>query len=123
MHARHNETLKNEYNTYKKILEKAIRDTKTKYYKNKIEREGGDSERLWQVVNELTIARQHAEISSIQTEDGNVTCDPSIMSKKFNAFFGSVGANLAKNIKQDENYTETKIKSNYTIFLFPTHAS
>lgn len=56
----------------------------------------------------------------MQTEDGNITCDPIIISEKFNSFFSNVGANLAKNIKQDRNYTETEIKSDHTFFFFPT---
>lgn len=115
-----NEILKTEYNIYRKVLEKAIKDTKMKYYKNKIEQGGADSKRLWQLVNELTKARQHTDISLMQTEDGNITCDPIIISEKFNSFFSNVGANLAKNIKQDRNYTETEIKSDHTFFFFPT---
>lgn len=118
-----NINLANQYKIYKNKLSQLIKNTKTRYYRNLINKNNDYTQNLWSTVNKLC-NRNKSQTSIEQIEINNeIITDKKEIADKFNHHYSEVGASLARQITQTSNFTldnrETSLEN--TIFLSPTN--
>lgn len=114
--------LKNKLKTYKNALNRLLNITKINYYKQLVEKNKGNSRRLWNCFRNITNSnKKSTDIKQIKTKDGNVVTTEQEIANTFNDYFNQVGSSLAENIKpkQRTNFVETKVS--HSFFLKDTH--
>lgn len=123
-----NDNIKNCYTSYKYYLSKLIRQTKLKYFKEKIEECSNNPKELWQVANESVnkFKGKKCTINYIKVNGNNITCRNKIVNE-FNNYFINVSKELSKNIKKntfERNKMIQSIKNNtHSMFFSPTTPS
>jgi hypothetical protein len=102
--------MKQNLQTYNRILKRSIREAKAKYYYTKFEKSKNDSKKTWSTINEVlnkstannTIEYIHHNNTKIEDKKHIANC--------FNAYFSNIGTNMASKIEINKDY-------NYTDFL------
>ncbi|XP_074102043.1 uncharacterized protein LOC141529430 [Cotesia typhae] len=119
---KNNLTLKNEYNTYCKTLNKIVKAAKAKYEKNKVDKYINDSKKMWQFVN----SKLGKNIKSSNNID-YIVCneriieDSKIIADNFVEYFSNVGVELANKINTKSINANNFVKHNSkSLFLLPT---
>ena len=87
--------LKQNLRTYNALLKKAIRDAKTIYYNDILEKNKTDMRKMW---------TQKVCIKAIAT-GGKLIKDPGIIAENINEFFVNIGPSFLKNNRLVENKT------------------
>ncbi|XP_046628200.1 uncharacterized protein LOC124309028 [Neodiprion virginianus] len=119
---RSNNTLKQEYNSYCKLLNKLISLTKNEYENEMVKNIYKDSRKLWNYVNGKLGKNKNVstEIDYIIRNEEIVT-DNRDIADKFVDFFSNIGDELAKKIDKLQVNIEKNVKHNSnSIFLTPT---
>lgn len=121
---KNNVDLKLEYKNYKNMLRSLIKKTKNDYYKQKIDKAGNDSGRLWRTVTDIT-QNYKSKISNItiMNKEGTIIEEKEVVASCFNKTFAEVGKTLASKIKRNVNYQENRRILQNSFFLMPTDAS
>ena len=84
------------YKAYRNQYNKAKRELKTTYYKNKANEYLNDTRKLWSLINEVIgKIRRHGSIIPYITIDGLKTYTPTKIANEFGKFYSSLGVNLA----------------------------
>ena len=104
------------YKAYRNHYNKAKRELKTTYYRNKANECLNDTRKLWSLLNEvIDKTKRHGSIIPYITTDGLKTYTPSKITNGFGKFYSSLGANLAAKINKghyDINHYLSKIPRN-----------
>jgi hypothetical protein len=110
-----NAKLKQDLKTYKTILNRLINETKSNFYRLRIDECKNNKRKLWNCINEIV------------DDTKNRNDKPEIDSVELNRYFSQVGKNLASQIKQNNDmpdFTYRKnIDVNQTFFLTPVSPS
>ncbi len=116
-----NETLEKEFKQKKKSYEKALRNDKINYYHKEIEKNQGNSKKIWEIINEIT-GKKSKKNTTIPTSD---TVEK--IASNFNIYFRNIATNIEKNIPppkiQFERYLSQTQKPTTTFKLSSTTTS
>jgi hypothetical protein len=108
-----NVTLAKYYNLYKKKLFYLLKNTKNRYYQEKLETTNNDSKRVWSVINEIIDKKVKKPniINTINQNNTKICCknNPCDAANIFNSYFANVGKDLANIILRDSPETENEI--------------
>ena len=99
--------------------QREIRKAKKDHYLKKLDLAGGDSRKVWKVINEV-VGREQAKISQemkIQTTNG-LTDNKNMIANEFNNFFRNIGLDLASQQKSKESFSKFLGKKSNKIFNF-----
>ena len=100
------EILKQNLRTYNALLKKAIREAKTIYYNDILEKNKTDMRKMWTAINEIICKTKHKKVCIKAIATGRKLIKyPDIIAKKFNEFFVNIGPSLLKNNRLIENKT------------------
>lgn len=107
--------LKNEVNNLRLKLKK-------EYAEKKIQEAGGDTKKVWKVLNELTCRKVQKtnKISEIESMNGEVLKQENDVVEEFNKYFSKIGVNLAAGIPSTPNVDFEEEVIDDTIYLNPT---
>ena len=96
--------LKTNLSTYNKILKKSIKAAKITYYKNTFDQYKNDIKNTWLTIKDImNRSRKDKQIPEKFDINGNLTSNPIEIADSFNAYFNTIGANLARNIDSSNN--------------------
>ena len=90
----------NKYKSHRNLLNRVKRHAKQTYYISKCNEYKKNTQKLWQVINQMISRRKHrGSLISCISIDGIKTYDPQTISNTFGSFYANLGSNLAKQIK------------------------
>lgn len=98
-----NLNFKNEYKAFEKELEKIKKTAKYNFEHKEIEKNAGDSRRLWEIINEKIGKHKNKKqfIKYILDEESNLKIeDPFKISNTMNHYFSNIGENLSSKINK-----------------------
>ena len=113
--------LKQNLRTYNALLKKAIREAKTIYYNDILEKNKTDMRKMWTAINEIICKTKHKKVCIKAIATGRkLIKDPDIIAKKFNEFFVNIGPSLLKNncLIENKTYQMYMTKTILTSFQF-----
>ena len=113
-----------EYKTYKNLLTKILRTSKTNYYKNYFQENRANLRLVWKAVREVTDKKQKSEFfpKIIHDENGIEVKDQNTIVNIFNNFYGSIAEKTKQKIV-NTNHTFHEYLQNPTrnsIYIAPT---
>ena len=108
---------KNNLRVYKGILNKCIRKAKKNYFHTKLHKYKSDVTQTWNILKDI-INRQEITNAFELEKGGERITNLEIVVEEFNKYFGSVGPNLAEQLKQSrtdfKSFLKTKISKKFT---------
>ena len=105
------------YKDYKRKLEELIRIAKSDYYDIILEEAGGDTRRLWGVLNELIDRKQcRHNMPNRFIIDGKSVRDKKNIAQAFNSYFCSIGTEMADALPDVPGYEKYLEKSAWRSF-------
>ena len=87
--------------------------TEKKYYIDKFQLLSGDIKKTWALLNKVINKNHTVSPTTSFVINGTITTDPVLIAEKLNAFFTTIGAELAKNISTTATSFETFLPNNY----------
>ncbi|XP_077991076.1 uncharacterized protein LOC144445410 [Glandiceps talaboti] len=117
-----NVELRRQYNLYRNVLTKLLRSAKRHYYKNKLSSVSGNTNKTWQVINEI-INKNSTKGDAprkIKLDNDELVTESSHIANIFCEYFTNIGPNLASRIHTTTNFSQY-LKGNYvnSFFLRP----
>ena len=110
------------YKAYRNQYNKAKRELKTTYYKNKANEYLNDTRKLWSLLKEVIgKTKRHGSIIPYITIDGLKTYTPTQIANEFGKFYSSLGVNLVAKINKghyDISHYLSKIPRNISSLDF-----
>ena len=99
----------NKYKVYKNKLTSIMRQSKKEYYHKLLEQNKNNTQGIWKVLNNIIKkGGARVEMPNYFVKDNNMTVNKTIdIANEFNDFFVNVGNNLANEIVELKNGTET----------------
>ena len=94
-----------EYKDYKQLFEKIKKDSKKKYFQEKLSFYKNDIKNTWKTLKDVigkTKINENRLPKKIALENKEIT-DQKTIAEKFNEFYVNVGPNLASKIPQNNN--------------------
>lgn len=118
-----NETYKNDYKNYVKLLNKVIKAAKVKFEEEIVNKCNNDCKRLWSYIkNKLGKNTKKSNKIDCIIDNGETLEDPKRIANSFNNFFGSIGKKLAEQlISDDSEDLKLPIFHEKSIFLNPVN--
>ena len=113
---------KQNYKKYRNILTSLIRLSRKEYYSNKLERNKGNINNIWQTINELVKKKKNSQADFIN-KNGIEVKDPSEIARIFNDYFTNIGPELASSIKTNVGCFTDYLSENSETSLFFTPTS
>ena len=110
-----NGELYNKYKSHRKVVRKLIATAKRRYYVNKLEKNAGNSKKMWEVINKLRGKCKTQTKASFTIDNERVVCRR-LIANKFNTYFAS----LAENLNNKAQNTPTQNNPPVESFLSPT---
>ena len=89
----------------KRMYQKAIRQNKACYYKEKLQQAGGDSKKIWEVINQVTGRKKNSdsyEHVKLINKEKKVLTDNKSIANEFNNYYINVANDLAKTIEKSQ---------------------
>jgi hypothetical protein len=121
-----NLTKKSKYLQIKKLVEKLIKETKSKFVCNNIEKAGNNSRKVWKVIkntlnNKSVDDMQSNLIPCVINKEGVKTNSPAQTANAINDFFNNIGESIVQNIKKNSSARNPQsiTFNNRTLFLSP----
>ena len=102
-----------------------LRLAKQNYYHSVLNEHKGNSQKEWQVVNELALQKNRTKFlpSKLVTSNGHTVTDEETIAKEFNGYFVNIGKSMADSISSSSacnlNFSATNKNSNL-LFLTPS---
>lgn len=116
-----NNSIKELYTYYRKLIPVLIKNAKNFYYTNKIN-ENSKPKDLWSISNDY-LNKNNSKNNVIKNINVNeqIITDNKIMADEFNNYFATVGQNLSENINTYSDYdnTDNIVRNSYSLFLRP----
>lgn len=113
--------LKEKYDNHKNLLEKVIEQRKKNYYKNMIDKNSNNNNKLWKVVNDIRgTNRSKNEVMNIKNDKDKILTDKKEIADEFNKTFVEMGKKLADKIKTKFPYRGKKIHISNSCFFTNT---
>ena len=114
--------IKADYDNYNKLLNKLIKEAKTKYYNAEFTKYQNDIKKTWQTINGiLNRDRKSSHFPSYIKVNNIKISDKNRIVNSFNNYFASVGENLAAKIpppkKSFDSYLKEKILTSFSFSL------
>ena len=115
----------NIYKKYRNKLKIILDLAEKSYYTDKIKSCTGDHKQLWKILNSLISKKKHSNPVLNFLINGQTITDSSIIVRKFNEFFVSIGPNLTSNIPVAQNDCLSYLKGSYinSFYLSPSDMS
>ena len=110
------------YKKYRNKLTTLIRLSRKVYYSNKLEQDNGNSNKVWQTINELVKNKKNNYPNSINI-NGTEIKDPMQIANRFNEYFTNIGPKLASSIPSTASHFSSYISENSETSLFFTPTS
>ena len=108
-----------EYKKYQSTYNKIIRECKAKFYKELYETNYKDTRKMWQLTNEILKRKQKKGSKNITpTRNGEKITDSKEIADLFNEHFVSIGAKLATQFENNENFLKYMPKASKETFQF-----
>ena len=107
-----------EYKDYKQLFEKIKKDSKKKYFQEKLSFSKNDSKNTWKTLRDVIVKikiNENRPPKKIALENKEIT-DQKTIAKKFNEFCVNVGPNLASKIPQNNNDYKSYLPDITTLF-------
>ena len=100
-----------------------IKNTKTNYYKSKINENKNNSKKLWKCVKDICNHNsvKNKYITEINLENGSTTKDKKEIANRFNRHYVQHGRELANKIKINEPIIDNAQHLPNSIYLLPTN--
>jgi hypothetical protein len=86
---------KDNYLAYRNKLKKLIRLSETRYYKEKFNSLMGNTRETWKLLDSVLNKNRECDISNFFVENDVEITDKTLIVKKFNEYFSSIGSQLA----------------------------
>lgn len=120
LHNQHNLALFNRYRAYRNRVTYKIKITKNNYYKLEIDKNKGQTKKVWNLLKEASNDLGNKKVGSlvIKEENGEIITDCQDIADEFNNFFCRVGPTLASKIKHPNRHF-SDAKNNVSMFLSP----
>ena len=102
-----------------------LRLAKRNYYHSVLNKHKGNSQKVWQVVNELAFTKNHTKLlpSKVVISNGRTVTDEETIAEEFNSCFVNIGKSMANSISPglayNLNFSATNKNSN-SLFLMPS---
>lgn len=98
--APYDNSLKEEYTSYRNFLNNLIKRTKNNYYKQKISECRGDLRKTWQTINEITSSKTKpsSAINELISISGTKLSSPADIANELNHHYVNTASNLTQNI-------------------------
>ena len=104
-----------------------LRLAKRNYYHNVLNQRKGNSQKVWQVVNELTFTKNRTKWlpSKLVTSNCHTVTDEETIAEEFNSYFVDIGKSMADAISTGSacnfNFSSTnKNRNSNSLFLAPS---
>ena len=108
---------KSKYKQYKKKLDELIRIAKSDYYDIIIEDAGGNTRKIWGILNKLIDRKQcRHNMPNIFIIDGKSVRDKKNIAEAFNIYFSSIGTEMADALPNVTGYETYLKKSTWGTF-------
>ena len=113
------------YKAYRNALNRLLRLAKRNYYHSVLNEHKGNSQKVWQVVNELAFTKDRTGLlpSKLVTSNGHTVTDEETIAEEFNSYFVNSGKSMADAISsglaRNFNFSATNKNSN-SLFLTPS---
>ena len=92
------------YKIFKNKLNKQVKYTKRRFYKQEIEKKSGDSKGTWKILNDLMNRKsKNTQISEIKISPLEITSNPKEIANHLNKHFTEIGIKLASEIPDSPN--------------------
>ena len=107
-----------EYKDYKQLFEKIKKDSKKKYFQEKLSFYKNDIKNTWKTLKDVigkTKINENRLPKKIALENKEIT-DQKTVAEKFNEFYVNVGPNLASKIPQNNNDYKSYLPDITTLF-------
>ena len=81
------------YKAYRNALNQLLRLAKQNYYHSVLSEHKGNSQKVWQVVNELAFTKNRTKLSpsKLVTSNGHTLTDEETIAEEFNSYFVNIG--------------------------------
>ena len=85
------------YKDYRNALNRLLRLAKRNYYHSVLNEHKGNSQKVWQVVNELAFTKNRTRLvpSTLVTSNGHTVTDEETIAEEFNSYFVNIGKSMA----------------------------
>ena len=120
-----NLVLTEKYKAYRNALNRLLRLAKRNYYHSVLNEHKGNSQKVWQVVNELAFTKNRTRLlpSKLVTSNGHTVTDEETIAEELNSYFVDIGKSMADAISPGSacnfNFSATNKNSN-SLFLTPS---
>ena len=120
-----NLVLNEKYKAYRNALNRLLRLAKRNYYHSVLNEHKGNSQNVWQVVNNLAFTKNRTRLlpSKLVTSNGHTVTGEETIAEEFNIYFVNIGKSMANAISPDSacklNFSATNKNSN-SLFLTPS---
>ena len=111
-----------DFNSYKRLLNSAIKQAKLLYYIKKSFKFNGDIKRTWKFINEVLNKNERKPIYSINNSN-SVELKGNEMVNYFNSYFINVITDLTNNYNYNINNADPQINVDHNQIFFSTNQS
>ena len=117
--------LTEKYKAYQNALNQLLRLAKGNYYQSVLNEHKGNSQKVWQVANELAFTKNRTKLlpSKLVTSNGHTVINKETIAEEFNSYFVNIGKSIADAISPDSacnfNFSAANKNSNL-LFLTPS---
>ena len=108
-----NQFLKMRYITFRNSLANIIKNTKKRYYDNKLESGRNNQNKFWSTLNELVFNKSRSNkdtVSSILNDENETISEPKLIAEYFNTYFINIGSTITNGLplssKSFEDYID-----------------
>nr|CAH7730708.1 unnamed protein product [Callosobruchus chinensis] len=117
---RNNETINQEYRSYRNTLANLIKVTKSNYYINKLSTLQNNYKKTWNIINEISNCSkaEKKQINQISL-DGAMILNPEEIASSFNNFFINIADELTTNIPDNSESNIARKQNIHSLFLQP----
>jgi hypothetical protein len=97
-------TLKTNFDTYSRILKKAIRNAKSSFYEREFNKHKNNMTKTWKSINNILNRNNKSEFPDyIETQNGKIS-DKQIIVHHLNDFFSTIGEKLSSKLPKTNNF-------------------
>ena len=92
-----NLVLTEKYKAYRNAFNRLLRLVKRNYYHSVLNEHKGNSQKVWQVVNELAFTKNRTKLlpSKLVTTNGHTVIDQETIAEEFNSYFVNIRKSMA----------------------------
>ena len=106
-----------EYKKYKKILDNVCRESKIRFYNNRLQQAGTNGREIWSIINEVSDKKRckHKMPGTFKDNGKTITGEKEI-AEGFNKYFASIGTDMANSLPTVDGYKEYLRPNTHSLF-------